>query len=251
MGIERFFNSLKKVGSMSKEGIILGIVEKLDANYLYIDFNSIIYNIASDIEHELNYLLYSIILLNKGTVLDAEAIGIASTWGYDITSPSIATYKSYFDGEKIDVATIERVKNHVLHISSKLVIPEKLKRLFIALDGVPQMSKIIEQKKRRYNGHIISKLKKKIFLSYHNLMSNERKIYEENKNAYDRGKIISWADFMTRMLGALSSTEFKDAMKLQNVNLDEIIISHQSIYGEGEKKIMEHIIESKSVGYDF
>ena len=62
MGIERFFNSLVKNKTIKENGIDIGLKNKINADYVYIDFNSVIYNIITDIEHDLNYLLYDIIL---------------------------------------------------------------------------------------------------------------------------------------------------------------------------------------------
>ena len=41
MGIEKFFNSLAKNETIKENGIILGLKNKISANYLYIDFNSV------------------------------------------------------------------------------------------------------------------------------------------------------------------------------------------------------------------
>jgi hypothetical protein len=55
-------------------------------------------------------------------------------------------------------------------------ISEKLKQLYIALDGIPTMSKIIEQKKRRYSGYIIDEISKKIFdKNYDKVIKDDRK----------------------------------------------------------------------------
>ena len=76
MGIERFFNSLTKSENIKENGIITGLTEKINTEYFYIDFNSIIYNVVNEIEKELNYLLYSVILLSEGEQLDNESIKI-------------------------------------------------------------------------------------------------------------------------------------------------------------------------------
>lgn len=251
MGIERFFSSLKRVGSMSKDGIILDIVDKINANYIYIDFNSIVYNIMNDVEHELNYLLYSIILHEHGSNIlnDNKANTILGVWNCNESNLSnIDKFKTYFNNERIDVEIINRIKNYIFHISTKLVNTESVKQIFLALDGTPQMSKIVEQKKRKYNGYVISKLKEKIYESTQNDFTNERKLYEKYKFSQDNNKIASWSQFMGNVIELILSEEFKSIMKVHNTNLEEIIISDQNVFGEGEKKIMEHIVQHNKVG---
>lgn len=247
MGIERFFNSLAKTETIKENGIILGLKEKIESNYVYIDFNSIIYNIVSNIEKELNYLLYSIILFeDDSNQLDEKSKSISESWKF--SGNTVEEYKKYFVTNKIDTESINRIKNQIIYITTQLILPDGINLLHISIDGVPQMGKIIEQKKRRYNGYIMSKLKEKIFnLHFQNLSPNRQK-YEMNKITYDRSKIISWATFMTDLLNVLSSVQFKKEIKQHNPNLNELIISHQGVNGEGEKKIMEHIIQNKRHG---
>ena len=62
MGIESFFNTITKNKIISES---LLINEKIDCDYLYIDFNSIIYIVADILENDINYYLYSIIINKK------------------------------------------------------------------------------------------------------------------------------------------------------------------------------------------
>jgi 5'-3' exonuclease len=244
MGIERFFNSLVKSESIKENGIIVGLKDKINASYLYIDFNSIIYNVVTDIEKDLNYLLYSIIDNN----LDEESTKISVKWNYDINIANIDNYKIHFSSELIDKEAIDRITKQIIYISSQIINPEELELLYIAIDGVPQMSKIIEQKKRRYNGYISSKIKDKIYKSHYDDLPEKRKTYEMNKISYDRSKIISWTSFMSNILLILQSHTFLHNLKSLHPNIKHIIVNDQNNKGEGEKKIMEHIIESKAKG---
>jgi 5'-3' exonuclease len=246
MGIERFFYSLAKNKIIKNEGIITGLTENIKVDHLYIDFNSIVYNIANDIESKLNYLLYDIIL-NKNN-LDEKSREILKEWKYELTEITIDSYKKYFSTELIDTYALNMIKQNILHISTKLIDKELVQTIFVAIDGVPQMGKIIEQKKRRYNGYLLSKFKNKIYKEYFEDVSDRRKIYETNKVTYDRGKIISWTKFMKNIKKELSSDEFLNEMKTHNINLKEFVLSHQDVYGEGEKKIIENVLEKKYKG---
>lgn len=249
MGIERFFNSLVKNKHIEQDGIIVGLEDKIIANYLYIDFNSIIYNIISILENELNYLLYSIILHEKNNdEFDDKTIMIAQKWSLELTNISINEYKKYFTNELIETISIERLKDYIKHLTKNIINPDELELIYIAIDGIPQMGKIIEQKKRRYNGYVISQLSKKIYEKYYDNMPEERKIYENNKLSFDRGKIISYTNFMKQITDILSTNEFKMELKQQNKNLVEVVISHQNIIGEGERKIIDHILQNNKSG---
>lgn len=242
MGIERFFYSLAKNKIIKSDGIITGIKNKFDTEHLYVDFNSIIYNIASEIENELNYLLYALILEE----IDDRAKEICTKWNFH--HKNIDMYKKFFTSELIDMFALKNIKKYITNITTNIINSESIKSIFIAIDGVPQMGKIMEQKKRRYTGYLLGKFKGKIYDENMENVSKERTIYETNKISYDRGKIISWTKFMKNVKELLSSDEFLKELKEINKNLTKYYLSHQDINGEGEKKIMEHILENKIKG---
>ena len=62
MGIENLFSTIKKNKLTSNS---LNINEKISCNYLYIDFNSIIYLVSDILESDFNYYLYCLIINNK------------------------------------------------------------------------------------------------------------------------------------------------------------------------------------------
>lgn len=249
MGIDKFFNSLKnKISSIKKSGITINFKDTITTDYSYIDFNSVIYTTVSEIEEELNYVLYSLILQQFGVPFDEVSKEFSKKWNYNLENASLQTYKDYFSAELIDKSALENIKKYVIMIATKLCSKETLKLLYISIDGVPQLAKKVEQKKRRCNGFIISKLKAKIFEKYESALPSTRKLYEDNKLSYDRGKIISWTPFMKSVQLMLSSDELSSELRAICPIIQEIILSHQDVYGEGEKKIMEHILENKKVG---
>ena len=252
MGVDKLFNSLEKTINIQKNGIHVNFDNKIPTDYLYDDFNSTIYITASEIEKELNYLLYEIILNNNDDnhQLDDKALEYAKKWNFDVSNVTLDSYQNYFTSELIDNMTLIRIQEYMIYKCSNLVEPNMLKLYMISIDGVPQMAKEREQKKRRFNGEIISRLKNKIHqrCEEQNLIPHLRKLFELNKISYDRGKIISWTNFMKSVEIMLTSDSFHDELKKICPNLDKVIVSHQNIYGEGEKKIMEHILESNNVG---
>jgi 5'-3' exonuclease len=249
MGIEKFFYSLAKNKMIKNNSIITGFNKAYDIEHLFIDFNSIVYNVVSEIENELNYLLYDIILFEYDKKeLTIKSKEISEKWNFDLTDVTIEKYKEYFTTTIIDNDAMMQIKNTIIHISSVLTEPEQIKTIFIAIDGTPQMGKIIEQKKRRYMGYLLSKFKKNIYNEKFEYVSEKRKIYEKNKITYDRGRIISYTRLMKTIQDVLSSEEFLIELKIKNINLEKYILSHQNVFGEGEKKIMDYIIQHKIKG---
>jgi hypothetical protein len=129
MGIERFFNSLSKnINIKTKNGIVLGFETKLDCNYLYIDFNSIIYTIVSKIEEELNYLLYSIIIKDFDNTHAQES---AKIWKYSLEREysNIESFKEYFTANIIDKVAIQRIKEYIYFILNNFINIKTIKHI--------------------------------------------------------------------------------------------------------------------------
>jgi 5'-3' exonuclease len=251
MGIEKFFNSIARNKTIRlADGITLGLETKIDSEYIYIDFNSIIYTIATEIETELNYLLYEVIISSGLGITDDYAKKVADLWGYMLSTADISSYKEYFTSELIDEYAIKRIKDYIINLIENILVSGSIKRIMIALDGVPTMSKMIEQKRRRYMGHVSSVLKRYIYAKHvgGGLLDDTRMTYEHNKISYDRGRIISWSSFMGRIRDLLTSDVLYGVLKEKCPNLNVYIVSQPDVPGEGEKKIMENIIDFAQSG---
>ena len=78
----------------------------------------------------------------------------------------------YFNDEKISNIIISNIKIFIKNLIQKHF--NKLKLIYIAIDGVPNKAKIVEQKKRRYIG---------IFSSFiHKLILKNNTKYLKNNN---------------------------------------------------------------------
>ena len=160
MGIESFFSSIAKTDVIQRDdGITLNLKTKVKTDYLYIDFNSIIYTIATTIETELNYLLYAIIVHE----IDDFAKTIAKKLNYDLTEHSLKKYVAFIEKNTTNKQIIDLVEKYLIHVVDDLIDKHSIKKIYIAFDGIPNMGKIIEQKKRRYMGSIISDYKKLLY----------------------------------------------------------------------------------------
>jgi galactitol-specific phosphotransferase system IIB component len=248
MGIEQFFNSLARNNNVKNNGgIITSVDKKIICDYFYVDFNSVVYTVFGNLEHDLNHLLYAIILGNSHVLTD-EVKAIAAEWNYSLTTLSVDTYKSHFSSELIDTMAIQKIREYVRSLVSNVVDNSVLKKIYIAIDGVPQMSKVIEQKRRKYMGYIGSELHKSVVNKFEGMIPIERQLFEQHKISCDRGKIISWTTFMTNIGIMLTSTEFTEEIKLLCPLLAQYAVSTQNMAGEGEKKIVEEIMLEKMAG---
>lgn len=246
MGIERFFNSLVKNNTVKKDGGILVLEKKIVADYFYIDFNSILYNISMKIEEQLNKLLYDIIDDNKN--ITSESIKVAHKYGFDLSNPTLNNFIEYFNEEYVDRIILYLIVEQLELIIEELIDGDNIKSIYIAMDGIPNMAKMLEQKKRRYIGYIMSKVKKGLYLQHEPELSEKRKIYEKYKYVFNRSKILAWHEFMNNVSELLTSTEFVDKIKKRFQKLTRYVFSGANVPGEGEKKIMEDVIENQGKG---
>ena len=118
----------------------------------------------------------------------------------------------------INLSIIDMVKNNV--------ISENIKTILIAIDGVPTMAKMGEQKLRRYMGNLIGYLSQtKSTTSF----------------SWSKKNISPGTNFMKNLQESLRSKELYLAIKKMCINLDELIISDTTSPGEGEMKIINFI----------
>lgn len=245
MGIEKFFNSLVNNETILKNNILV-LQNKISADYVYIDFNSILYKIASQIETDLNKLFFE--LIHNNNDITNESKEIAKKWKYDVKNFSLDNFKKYFNDNFIDDSFIDLIINDLNYIFSELLIGDHIKKIYISMDGVPNMAKIIEQKKRRYMGYILNESKKDIYVNNKKFLSKERQIYEENKIRFSRNKILGYHEFMKKISQELQNSQVIDNFKNNYKQLQSYIFSGSNNPGEGEKKIMEDILENSHKG---
>jgi 5'-3' exonuclease len=245
MGITGFFSSLLSFNKNITNN------NKILCDEFYIDFNAVICIVTKNLETELNYLLYEIIIFldNKNNKIDEKAQNIANKYNFSTESISINKFKNYFTQCTIFNIALKNIIEYINYILYISVDTEKIKKIFISIDGIPQMSKLVEQKRRKYTSYLISKISKNIFNEYKNknMLSNIKTLYEENKLAYDKNKFINWSTFMDDINKLLTSIEFDQLIKAQCPNINEIVLTLGMIPGEGEKKIINHIIKNSNV----
>jgi 5'-3' exonuclease len=241
MGIERFFGSIEK-SSMTNVSQIL--TKAITATHLYIDFNSIVHVNSKKILDELNFILFAIISDKKQTPKFKQYMDRYNIPSNILSSPTkFAEYYRDNKNEKLNELIVEKVREYVFKILTKYVEPDKLKFVMIAVDGVPSKSKMIEQKKRRYMGTILSKLKKKIFRKHENEIKkhDERYLFEQLKISWSKNNISPGTDFMLEINRTFVAFDMETDLQKSCPNLKEFVFSGSNERGEGEKKIIDHI----------
>ena len=200
MGIEKFFNSIKKTYGSK-------IINRLEPNiyfpskYLLLDFNSIIHNISQSVSNSLIYLNHIISISNvKPDILHdfkqiieyhIEFLKTDYIIESNINLPDQSTisdtndsskYLNHIDLNLLNINDIDEsffrvfqnqdiLDNYIIHKVAMYVISltkylPKLKLIYIAIDGVPSYGKMLEQKKRRIIGYILEQIRNNLLEFY-------------------------------------------------------------------------------------
>lgn len=250
MGIERFFSSIEKNDITNLQNkFTYKLSKQLNAEYLLIDFNSIVHITSTAINNDMNYLLYQII--NKTFKGNPKFKQLLETYNLSLNPDNELEYDDLLDlvnDENLGDIVLEKVRAATLNILQNFVKPNKLEYILIAVDGVPHKAKMIEQKKRRYMGTLISKLKEKILHKHESELkknNNKRYIYEINKYAWSKINISPGTPYMNKMNKMLSSKEFNKTVFTLCPHLKDFKYSGSDEWGEGEKKIVDYLHDEK------
>ena len=191
MGIVRLAKSLKLLDSLIEYGSRKDdITNKIDGNRVYMDFVSIVYKIQETVARELNYILFSFLLI-KADLLDYSEIPILKdlTKKYEavVTEPisrlvqklfieaddaDLTIYNmnesiffkelkanltdTYITAYKGDVRASNNLNIYIYHAVCDFIIDlltnkiESVEYILISFDGIPSFGKIQEQRQRRY-----------------------------------------------------------------------------------------------------
>ena len=200
MGIPKLFMTINK-NNITSNAIKENIKDNIDHKHFFIDYNSIIHTTSQKFINSLN--------------------------------------ESKKKVENIDDIIIDLCVEEI-NILIKTFSESKLDLLYIAIDGVPSMGKMIEQKKRRYMNTIINEYKKILKEKYKNelqksFLPNKMNRYDYKEISFDKNKISPGTDFMKKLTKKLKSSKF---------NTKKYILSSFDEIGEGEKKILDYILQN-------
>ena len=221
MGIERFYFAIRdKLKDNLKNMDLHDCLER--TTLLYIDFNSIIHNISSKIVFDFNVEFLLKLYDKKEKKYDVNLCEQAKKWRDTIDEIIL--------NRKIIDAIIDNV-------NEKIETVKNAKAVYIAFDGIPEISKCAEQKHRRYTAFIFDKVEQNIEEHYQDSISVQ-KFYNDNKFIFDKRDISAYSEFMIKLL-----TEIKKKY-MSNVKVN---ISGADEYGEGEKKIMKELLSRENI----
>ena len=152
---------------------------------------------------------------------------------YDIVQTNdVKKYNDKTNMNDIQYFIIEKVIEKIEYYIS-LINPTGC--VFIAFDGTPPLSKLEQQRSRRYKSWYSNKIKKNI-----------DDIFDENKqkNVFDTIHITSGTEFMNNLSSRMKKY-FYSVDYIKNKNYKKIIFSGSDESGEGESKIFEYIRNNK------
>jgi len=135
---------------------------------------------------------------------------------------------------KDDAELIDMIKEVLRYFRYVLELIKPRKLVYIAIDGVPPMAKINQQRLRRFKSANEKRELKEIYDKY-NISENERQMDMHDFNMISPG---------TNYMNALSAniSKFIETLKTQDNYKDvEFILSDSKEVGEGEQKIIQHI----------
>lgn len=235
MGIELLWNILKNNNILNSNGSIINKKKKIKCNHLYIDFSSLIYASIAIIDKEIEILIRDIkTFKNENNNVNIDKIKKEfknSPFLFLLNSTNRENINTYIENiNKFNINNISHLNNLIVDKIKILILniindvnSIELKNIVIAMDGIPTMSKIVEQKHRRY-------LK---------FLNNIDSIYPQ---------INVKSELLNIIFNSLNTDEYKNTIKntILNTNKEQInltILSHNEL-GEGEKKITTHIINN-------
>lgn len=200
MGVERFFSSINKEFNITENTEYP--YKKLDCKYFFIDFNSIVHTIS---QHMIN---------------------VINTYIENNMENCPFEYKNIDMFEK---QLLSNIVDYVVDMLENNINSNNLETLYIAIDGVPTMAKMYEQKKRRYMAVILNSINTKV-----------KKPFGWSKNNISPG-----TNFMKQLQNVLKSSDFKNRIKSTCNNIKSIIITDTTSPDEGEIKIINYIKNNK------
>ena len=235
-----------------------------------IDFNSIIHNISQSIGTSLIYLYhiscvsktYPQILIQSKSNIEVHISNIKTINDYKLSNTEINFHNliindfnillfNIFNEEILDNFIIHKVAEYIEILISYF---PSIEYIYMAIDGVPLFAKMIEQKKRRTIGHILTLAKSVILESFKSELdvseSSENKVYYNHYNfekkiinfRFNKNKISPGCQFMTNLQTYVSKHLGFTFPKIK-FDLDPF-----ENPGEGEKKIVYKIHQLKKEG---
>lgn len=298
MGLDRFATFISK--SINGDGIdelnIKNNMRKIISNHIIFDLNFLIYQEIIEIENEINDIIKILLCLpfslentNKLEELLQQILS-QKHWKHYF---NIDDFDNLFDGFNedeivqkfinfissnmktpnynnntltlIELVIYEKIINTLIEYIENLHITSFIQSISIFFDGIPSMSKIIEQRRRRIKNFIESMEKKELFKKYFNKLSNNNKNLFENMSKkyindtnncvilFDYFKWVNYRFSIDKSIGPASNF-IKNLELFINIKLEhhfsniKIYISNSKENGEADLKIFKYICDNDITG---
>lgn len=233
MGIEQFYGAIVEAinynnSSLNKKNVLH------QATHAYIDFKSMIYDAAEEIVFNKNLEILQKILNNEQ--LNSKSDNL----------------------KNIQDDVIRKVIEELL----KMLNNENIKYFYISLDGIPELSKCVEQKHRKTMGHLKDMIKNKIksdkkykideiYLKFEEIKFYHYKIMSEYYIENENTKLPFLDKVTNELIKKFISPSTKSEYKILESNYDDKkIIIDNLYYGEGEAKFMYDIAKNNTINND-
>lgn len=268
MGIVRLAQGLKKIDSIDiYTSRKKDISNKIRGDRVYLDFISIVYKIQENVVREINYLLYSFLLIIDGSIASSE---LKSEFRrivkkYCENNENIISIVKSDDDAKLSmlqqIITRSFVDEFIQRLSQDDIFNEYVYRdvvkfvidmltnkisnisfVLISFDGIPSVAKIQEQRHRRYMRVCLLEFQKQLQTESQHTLRRE----------YDR---IHFVPNIRTSLEYIVATHANGRLKtdlsnkLNESSHVEVVILNES-YGEGEKILMDRLIDDAKIYKD-
>lgn len=233
MGVLQFFTTIQR--HYYTNDAISYINKQYNIDYFLIDFNSLIHTSK---EH----------IISKFKKEFEQTI-IKFKLNDDFKLKNLNNKYNYKFNNEIQTETMNIVKKIIDQSIQKLNV------LYIAIDGVPSIAKMIEQKKRRFMGKLLSYIELELLEKYkHELINqktqlgyNNRYLFEKYKPNWSSSNISPGTQFMIEFTKNLNNKDYVVKFFLPK----KYIFSDYTKIGEAEKKLINYCIknipENKSI----
>ena len=302
MGLDRFSNFISK--SINGEGIdeinINSNIRKIVSNHIIFDLNFLIYQEIVEIENEINDIIKIILCLpfasEKNEILEEllKSILTQKHWKFYYLGTELENLFDGFNEDEIiqkfikfitntvssscgeitnsnsltilELIIYEKITNILINYIENIHHTQFIQSLLIFNDGIPSLSKVIEQRRRRVKNFLESNEKKKLFKKYFDKLINNNKnlfenlsknyIQEKTKDSvilFDYFKWIKNRFSIDKSIGP-SSNFIKNLELFMNIKINQnfpkinIVINSAKDNGESDLKIFKYISNNQING---
>ena len=223
MGVPGLFSHLRKYNKKNdvQSTIKSHLPNSGEPIHLYLDFNGAIYQaLKAEIKTDETFILHILEYLNNIVNLFSQA----SVFPSDGNIHDESTISVDLDEEPIHMQSAAHGK--------PVVTPQRVCKLFIAIDGVPPRAKMVQQRQRRFHSICRKQKTATIDARYGDQYDNSKQ-----NTCIDTNMITPGTVFMEKLRVAI-----RQHIDTHDIFRDmEVIFNDWSNPGEGEHKIFEHL----------